>query len=135
MMEDVLDMSVTLKVETFKKDSVLKIKENWPEIKKAIKDVVELLNEFGFNSDNILSYVAISPMVYYRYKGGDFSVESKQELRKYIVIAQVKQIFGAASNSALTNIREAMKKVVGNSFKMEHLTNVHFTGERKVACH
>lgn len=126
----VLDMSVTLKVETFKKDSVLKIKENWPEIKKAIKDVVELLNEFGFNSDNILSYVAISPMVYYRYKGGDFSVESKQELRKYIVIAQVKQIFGAASNSALTNIREAMKKVVGNSFKMEHLTNVHFTGER-----
>lgn len=41
-------------------------------------------------------------MVYYRYKNGDFSVESKQELRKYIVIAQFKQIFGAASNSELT---------------------------------
>lgn len=126
----VLDMSVTLKVETFKKDSVLKIKEKWPEIKKAIKDVVELLNEFGFNSDNILSYVAISPMVYYRYKGGDFSVESKQELRKYIVIAQVKQIFGAASNSALSNIREALKKVNGAPFKMEYLADVRFTGER-----
>lgn len=45
-----LDMSVALKVETFKKDSVLKIKENWESIRKAIKDTVDLLNEFGFNS-------------------------------------------------------------------------------------
>ncbi len=34
----VLDMSVTLKVETFKKESVLKIKNNWENIRKAIKD-------------------------------------------------------------------------------------------------
>nr|MCR5503190.1 DUF262 domain-containing protein [Lachnospiraceae bacterium] len=60
-----LDMSVTLKVETFKKESVLQIRDNWDSIKKAIKDTVNLLNEFGFNSENIISYVAVSPMVYY----------------------------------------------------------------------
>ena len=48
-----LDMSVALKVETFKKDSVLKIKENWDAIQEAIKDTVDLLNEFGFNSENM----------------------------------------------------------------------------------
>ncbi len=125
-----LDMSVALKVETFKKDSVLKIKDDWTNIRKAIKDTVDLLNEFGFNADNIISYVAISPMVYYKYKGGKFDAESKIELRKYIVIAQVKQIFGTASNSALTSIREALKTVPVDSFKMSNLNGVRFTGDR-----
>lgn len=126
----VLDMFVTLKVETFKKDSVLTIKDNWENIRKAIKDTVDLLNEFGFNLENIISYVAISPMVYYRFKGGKLDAESKSELRKYIVIAQVRQIFGAATNSALTSIREALKSASADSFKMGNLLNVRFTGER-----
>lgn len=125
-----LDMSVALKVETFKKESVLKIKDNWNSISQAIKDTVDLLNEFGFNSENIISYVAISPMVYYRFKGGKFDEDSKTELRKYIVIAQVKQIFGTASNSALTSIREALKAVPSDSFKMSNLNNIRFTGDR-----
>ena len=125
-----LDMSVALKVETFKKDSVLKIKDNWDNIHKAIKDTVDLLNEFGFNAENIISYVAVTPIVYYRYKGGKFDTSSKNELRKYIVIAQVKQIFGTASNSALTSIREALKDAPADSFKMANLNNIRFTGDR-----
>lgn len=125
-----LDMSVSLKVETFKKESVLKIKENWAAISKAIKDTVDLLNEFGFNSKNMISYVSVSPMVYYRYKGGSFDSNSKAELRKYIVIAQVKQIFGAASNSALTSIRDALKEAPTNSFSMKNLNGIRFTGDR-----
>lgn len=125
-----LDMSVALKVETFKKDSVLKIKENWDSIQRAIKDTVDLLNEFGFNSENMISYVAVSPMVYYRYKGGNFDSSSKAELRKYIVIAQDRQIFGTASNSALTSIREALKAAPANSFSMANLNAVRFTGGR-----
>ncbi len=125
-----LDMPVTLKVETFKKDSVLKIKDNWETIRKAIKDTVDLLNEFGFNSENMVSYVAVSPMVYYRFKGGNFDPSSKSELRKYIVIAQVKQIFGAATNSALTILRGALKTAPANSFSMSNINNVRFTGDR-----
>lgn len=128
----VLEMSVTLKVETFKKDSVLKIKENWESISVAIKSTVNLLNDFGFNSENIISYVAISPIVYYIYHGGKLDAESRAELRKYIVIAQVKQMFGTASNSALTNIREALKVAPKDSFSMDNLKNVRFTGERSL---
>ena len=128
----VLEMSVTLKVETFKKDSVLKIKENWESISGAIKSTVNLLNDFGFNSENIISYVAISPIVYYIYHGGKLDAESRAELRKYIVIAQVKQIFGTASNSALTNIREALKVAPKDSFSMDNLKNIRFTGERSL---
>lgn len=127
-----LYMSVALKVETFKKDSVLKIKENWDAIQEAIKDTVDLLNEFGFNLENMISYVAVSPMVYYRYKGGNYDSNSKAELRKYIVIAQVKQIFGTASNAALTSIREALKTASTNSFSMKNFNGVRFTGDRSL---
>jgi hypothetical protein len=128
----VLDMSVTLKVETFKKDSVIKIRDNWDSIKNAIKHTVSVLNDFGFNSENILSYVAVSPMVYYLYKGGKLDANSKSELRKYIVIAQVKQIFGTASNSALTSIRESLKAAPSDSFSMANLKNIRFTGDRNL---
>ena len=127
-----LDMSLALKVETFKKDSVLKIRENWEAIQKAIKDTVDLLNEFGFNSENIISYLAVSPMIYYRYKGGEFNSKSKPELRKYIVIAQLKQIFGAASNSALASIREALKDAPTKSFSMANLNAIRFAGDRSL---
>lgn len=125
-----LDLPVTLKVETFKKDSVLKIKDEWQDIRKAITDTVDLLKEFGFNSSNMISYVAVSPMVYYRFKGGNFDSTSKTELRKYIIIAQVKQIFGAATNSALTNIRRELKAAPVNSFSMSILNNIRFTGDK-----
>lgn len=125
-----LDMPVTLKVETFKKVSVLRIKDNWGAISKSIKDTVKLLNEFGFNSENMISYVAVSPMVYYIFKGGNLDPGSKNELRKYIVIAQVKQVFGAATNSALTSIRRALNEASTNSFSMSNLNNIRFTGDR-----
>lgn len=125
-----LNLPVTLKVETFKKDSVMKIKDNWGAISKAIKDTVKLLNEFGFNSENMISYVAVSPMVYYIFNGGNLDANSQRELRKYIVIAQVKQIFGAATNSALTSIRKALNEAPTNSFSMSNLNNIRFTGDR-----
>ena len=126
-----LDMSVTLKVETFKKDSVLKIKDNWEKISNSIKSTAKILNEFGFNSENIISYVAVIPMVYYIYNGGNYKESSnKIELRKYIVIAQLKQIFGTATNSALTSIRKTMKKAPKDSFSMTNLNKIRFTGDR-----
>ena len=127
-----LEMSVTLKVETFKKDSVTKIEDKWGSIRKAIVDTVELLNEFGFNYENLISYVAVTPVVYYRYHGGNFDPDSKSELRKYIVIAQVRQIFGAASNSALSYIRTALAASPRDKFKMNYLTNIRFAGDRNL---
>ena len=125
-----LDMSVTLKVETFKKESVILIKNNWNKIKASIKETVDLLVDFGFSSDNIMSYVAISPIVYYHYHSGKFDKTSKSELRKYYITAQLRQIFGAASNSALTLIRTELKKHTNSSFTLSDLYSIRFTGDR-----
>lgn len=127
----VLNFSINLKVETFKRDNVLVIKNRWSDIRKAIVDTVKLLDEFGFNFENMVSYVAVTPMVYYRFSGGSYDNNSKAELRKYIVISQVKQIYGASSNTTLNNIREAMKQNP-TSFKMSSFANLRFAGDRNL---
>lgn len=126
------DMPVALKVETLNRERVLRIKQEWPEIKKAVTDTVELLRKFGFNSDNIVSYVAIIPIIYYHYHRGELSSDAKAELRKYLVMAQLKHIFGASSNNALTKIREVLSKEKGNPFTLKSLQGIQFTGDRNL---
>lgn len=127
----ILDLTITLKVENFKAESVDKIKENWNKIKQSIIQTVQLLSEFGFSSETMVSYLSVMPIIYYIYNGGKLDVNSKEEIKKFIIISQLKQIFGAASNSALTSIRKELEKNKNDKFKIEYLYNVHFTGDNK----
>ncbi|GHV02619.1 hypothetical protein FACS189485_03550 [Spirochaetia bacterium] len=125
-----LGFSVNLKVETFKKDNVNKIKDAWDDIETAIEETVHLLHEFGFCSDNITSYVAIMPIIYHRYKAGKFHRDT-DEIRKYFIIAQVKQIFGASTNTTLEKIR----KEVGleKRFTVAQFVDLEFTGKTNMS--
>lgn len=125
-----INLPTTLKVETFRKESVLEIQRRWQEIKKAITETVDLLCDFGFNSENLTSYVAAMPIVYYRFNGGTFDGSARNELRKYIVVAQLKQIFGASNNSALQSIREVLKGIPGKPFVLSALQGIRFSGDR-----
>ncbi len=126
----ILDLSVTLKVESFKYSSIDTIKNNWTNISESIKKSIELLNEFGFSYETMVSNLCVMPIIYYIYNGGEYQ-SCKDEIKKYIIISQLKQIFGAASNSALTSIREELKKHKNETFKLEFLYNAHFTGDNK----
>lgn len=140
----VMDLPITLKVESFGRDSVTKIRNAWADIKAAIKDTVNVLNELGFNAENIVADNAVVPLIYYRYKYGqdafknDFEAKTKKvifdekmELRKYMVIAQIRHIFGQSTSSTLTSIR----KELGNcskKFRLKQLQGLTFTGERSL---
>lgn len=142
----VTDLNIALKVESFGKDSVNKIKASWSDIKAAINDTVNVMNELGFNSENIVAETAVIPLVYYRYKYGqqafknDFdpatknvSFDEKAEIRKYMVIAQIKHIFGQSTNAALTAIRNELNKHTGK-FTLASLQGLTFTGDRSLKC-
>lgn len=136
-----MDMSITLKVETFKRGNVKRIKKEWYKIKNAISECVGFLAKYGFNEDNIISYNAIIPIIYYIYKGGVLGDAQEHELRKYLIIAQVKKMFGVASNSALTSTRGALRKNAGteeqpiyklkyNKFNLSQFSHISLTGDR-----
>ncbi|MCD8308773.1 MAG: DUF262 domain-containing protein, partial [Clostridia bacterium] len=123
-----LDLPVKLKVETFKKESVQKIKNYWNNICEAIRKTIDLLVKFGFNRTNIMSDVAITPIAYYIYNNGKLDNDSISELKKYFIAAQVKQIFSASTNSALANIRTRLQNASFSSFKLYSLRDIKFTG-------
>lgn len=72
------------------------------------------------------------PIVYYRFHRGSFDTNSKKELKKYIVVAQLKQIFGASNNSALQSIREKLKDIPGKPFTLSVLQGIRFSGDRNL---
>ena len=125
--------SVNMKVESFKKDKIDFIRDNFQQISEAIEKAVDSLVELGYSNDNILSYNAIIPYIYYIYKGGSNKKESVDGLRIYLAISFLKNIYGVASNSALTNTRTAIDKY--NCTKMPFNTSifddVHLVGDRE----
>lgn len=131
-----LDFNISMKIESFKKENVDKIEGNWDNIEGAVTDTVNLLDQFGFFGNNIISYNAIMPIIYYRYHNNvkfDKSDSNKtnpikEELNKYFVAAQLKQIFGASSNTVLTKIREVLvtEKKEKKPFTLASLQNINF---------
>ena len=130
-----MDMSIALKVETFGKDNVKLIEKAWTNLKTSIKDTVNLLNELGFNAENIIADNAILPIIYYRYHYGADALKNDEknnvqlELRKYLVISQIKHIYGQSTNSTLITIRTELKKH-SEKFKLSFLQNLSFIGKK-----
>lgn len=130
----ILEREIKMNVESFK-GIAENIENQWQEIANAIKKTVELLKEIGFFGDNITSNNAIIPIVYYIYNNGKLNKNNKYEIKKYLIVAQLNRIFGAASNTALIETRKKLRKnnnfclkdfeeitVVGKSFKVDEET-------------
>lgn len=114
-----IDCPVLFQVRTFKKENITKIKDNWENIKDAIKKTVDLLVEFGFSQDNLTSRNAIIPIAYYIIKGGIIDDENKSSIRKYIIASLLKLIYGSKGDQVLESIRNAMRKEENNTYVLK----------------
>ena len=123
------DISVTLNIKNFNKLDIDLLKIKWEEIKHSIIETKNLLLEFGFEDNNIMAYNAIMPIIYYIYNNGNIKEEAiKLELKKYFIIAQLKNLYGTASNSTLTETRKALKNQT--KFNMNLLKDIKLVGNR-----
>lgn len=125
--------SVNLKVESFKKDTIDAIRNEFDNIKSALIKTVKMLVDLGFCHDNITSYNALIPVAYYMYKGGVDSEETLGGLRKYLVVSFLNNIYGVASNSALSGTRAVLEKTkcAAKPFGLEIFKDVTLVGNRK----
>lgn len=124
--------SSELKIENLGSANIKAIKDNWENIKNSIIKAIDLLNCFGFCSGNLVSKNVAIPVIYYIYKRGKLNDESISELRKYLIIAQVKQLFGAAGNSALAKIKKELNshKLRKEGFKLSYFNELKFVAQR-----
>lgn len=126
----IMDMPISLKVENFGLTNVNKIQNAWEQIRQSIKDTITLLSELGFSAENIIAANAILPVIYYRYKYGVEAFTDKttrMEIRKYLVISQLRRIFGQSANTALGTIRTELQKHK-EKFQLAFLQQLAFAG-------
>ena len=136
------DLPVLFKVESFKKDNIDTIKCEWKRIAGALEVAVDLLVEWGFNSETLPAHNAVVPIVYYLYKGGDVRV-GNNVWHKYLVRALLNQIYSSQTDRVISALRDQMRSVTqqspsqyeftGHSITLDRLLAAKFPGDKSLA--
>lgn len=128
-----VDGTIKLKIQNLNRKTISKIRDNWEKIKNATRSMVGLLVDLGFSSENLTSYNATMPIVYFLFKGGNIKDDcSRQEVKKFLTISMAKRLFGVSSDAALTKSREVLQNIdcSKTKFSMSLFSSVVLVGGR-----
>jgi uncharacterized protein with ParB-like and HNH nuclease domain len=119
------NLPIQYKVGNFTKSNLLKIENNWENIKNYIELTVKLVNKFGFNDKNIVSKMALLPIaLYLKYLNPKNYINSTNKndvnnqilIQKWLIICLLKNVFGGSSDTTLRNLQDVISK--HDSFNM-----------------
>lgn len=103
------DSPVTFKIKSFKKKNLMKIMDDWDDIKSSIKSMVDLLVDFGLNGKNLTSSNATIPLAYYLMKDGKINDKTKKELRIFLIQGLLQKVYGGQGDGVLASMRDALR--------------------------
>lgn len=106
------DLPVLFKVNSFKSKNVQLVKDNWEQIKVALIKTVDLLESFGFSGSLLTSQNSVIVIAYHFMKGGDNSEETKQGIKKYLLYALLKNVYGGQGDQVITSFRNCLRKTI-----------------------
>ncbi len=135
------DLPVAYKVENFNTTNLAAIRQQWPLIKKAIQQGVDLINSFGIDRDNLTSANALIPVIYYLFKNPGmnprgstpFENRNADRIRRWVIMALLNSVFGGTSDNMLRDIRACLQKMPGESadFPIDEINaTIYKTGRR-----
>ena len=126
------DSPINLKIESFKKTNVMSVSKEWEKIADSFRKLVSFLTESGYEDSYITSYNALLPILYYFHKGGKLTVDNLREFKKYLAVAQIKNLFGVASNAAISKTRDALQRIDcrKTAFSLELFKEITLVGNR-----
>lgn len=108
--------NVAFKVNNFTRENMLIIEEKWSDIRKALNDTVKLLTTWGYSRDTLASNNAIIPLAYYILNQensqeiiySQSSTEDREQMRRWLMRALLKQTLGGQADTVLTKIRRVI---------------------------
>lgn len=111
------DLPVAYKAKNFNDQNLKEIQRRWNAIKSAIERAVDIVNFFGIDRDNLTSFNALIPLIYYLYHRpgltlrGTTPFERKNSdlARKWVGVALLNGVFGGSPDNTLRDSREALK--------------------------
>lgn len=113
------DAPVIFKVESFKKENIIKIMHNWTKIKDALENSVDLIVDFGFNYENLTSLNAVIPIAYYYMKCSKEDSSIRCDLRRYLINSLIKKIYGNQGDQVLSHARDCFKYCIDEVGKFD----------------
>ena len=126
--------SVGFMVENFTYDNMAVLEENWPNIRQALMETVELVDRFGFDSRTIQASNSLLPIAYYLYKKGapkDFEssdqfLHDRAVIRGWLTRSILKEsgIWGSGLDTLLTALREVIRNSNSNEFPAAELRRI-----------
>lgn len=128
-----MDAPTNLKVESFDKKTIQRIRNSWNNLSKAFLEMVDHLVSIGISDGFLTSYNSTMPLAYYLYKGGSLKTEdARKESRKFLSVSMAKRLFGIASNDSLRSTRSALQSYdcKKKPFTMSIFEAVILTGNR-----
>ena len=126
----------SLKIKSFKQNIIEKIRNNWDKIILSLEKLPTILKAIDIYHDQILSYNATMAIPYYIFKGGNIDTknpESLKNVQKFLWIAFAKNLFTGASDTSLSNIREAINKNIESlksDFPLNMFSEIRLSGGR-----
>jgi uncharacterized protein with ParB-like and HNH nuclease domain len=111
---------IKFRVQNFSIKNAKEFESYWEEIKKAIKEVFQLVSDFGYAPNTLTSMNALLPIVYYLYKtdrvkGFCQKVGYKEDralIKRWLHVVLLHQIFGGQAEGVLKAIRDTIKKEI-----------------------
>ena len=109
---------IAFKINNFNASNMGKIEQRWEEISAALQLSTSLAANFGFNYQTLSANYALIPIAYYLLKkeaDSSFIYSAKYEedrrtIRKWLIIALLKKIFGGQPDNVLRPVREIIRK-------------------------
>ncbi len=128
------DLPIQYKVKNFTKPNLLKIEDNWDNIKTYLDSTINLVSKYGFTSKNITAPITLLPIAFFIMKSGnkDFFKSSEKEdvknqimIRRWLISAFLKNAFGSSSDTKLKNVRDVfIKNDTKNGFPLNDINGV-----------
>ena len=123
--------SVGFRVENFTHENMAVLEQNWPEIRRALLETVDLVDRFSFDSRTIQASNALLPIAYYLYqKGAPHNFESSDSYRHDRVVIRgwltrsiLKEsgIWGSGLDTLLTALRDVIRDSGSSEFPAAEL--------------
>ena len=130
-------INVEFSAKNLTKDNIDNIKISWEKIKESIRSTVNLIaNDFGYDGKKLTSTNVVIPIAYYfmKHKNSNALIgESKEIIKKWIIISLAKGLFGGSSDTILTRARKAIDNGINensNIFPWQYLKKEFASGNR-----
>ena len=129
---------IAFKVDNFNKPNMMKIEANWDNIKRAIKQSVNLVSSFGYTGETLSSNNALIPIAYYLLTIGmpENFVESgttrdnKAKIKKWLIMALLKKAFSGQPDNVIRPIRDIIRENGTGDFPISQIID-KFKGTNK----